>query len=78
MIKKKFRIRRETRGFIEIYYSQVKTWLGWRYFTCSQTGVIWYFASEYNSEQPAMDNIELYRKSKGLLKEEIIITRKYV
>jgi len=73
MKKKQFRIVTIHKGFITLYKSQVKTWLGWIRFSADEWGDIYY--SEMISTTPykrhVYENIDYYCKIKGLTKDQI-------
>ncbi len=70
---KTFRVIHFKRGFIDLYQSQVKTWIGWRSFSAHMDGRVYYLDNPGTERQRALGNIEYYRLGKGLNKKDIKI-----
>jgi len=77
MKKKQLRVVAFDIGFITLYKSQVKTWLGWQNFNAYEWGDIYYseMIRPTTHKYKIYNNIDLYRKIKGLTKEEIEVTK---
>jgi len=73
--KKTFKIAKITKGFFTFWGPQVKTWIGWKFFYASDGNGEIYFMDENISPRKgfAAEQIETYRKIKGLKPEEIQI-----
>ena len=72
-IKKQFRVKTTKKGFITRHQAQVNTVIGWRNFSCSNTGNISYYNNPNLNSRHEYDSIENYRRAKSLHPFEIEI-----
>ncbi len=73
---KTFRVIHFKRGFIDLYQSQVKTWIGWRSFSTHSDGSIYFLSNPSTNQNSCLNGIKNYRRAKGWLLEEIEIILK--
>ncbi len=72
-VKKHFRVLEYKKGFINLSEPQIKTWIGWRSFSCHGNGSFYFDSSPNRNLEFTNEHIENYRQMKGLTKDEISI-----
>lgn len=75
MVKRHFRIRHFTKGLIDLYYAERKTWFGWLPFVCHHDGTFYgaIIAEPESFKSVCENSIDNMRKSLGLCKDEISV-----